>query len=210
MTQTEGGAEVDLPIGRRAMLSALTFAVIAALVTALITELVVGLTRPAHRAVSQVALVPAPTLPTDQVGTYLRALRSGPAVFTTSAILQQPQWAVAAATAAETTPDQVEIAVGVVAETNLITVAATTTSPLGAEAAANALVQAAAPTIAQTSGPYALQIVQPAGGTAVSARSLDLWLLLAVVLGGAAVGGGTTLMVIRARSGAGLSRSGHS
>ena len=190
----------DQGLSRRALLVIAATGLVTALVALLVTHLVVGSEQPTYRATAQVALVPAPTVPAEQVPSYWESLGGGQAATIGAEVLKQSQWLAPAAQAANVTPDQVTVTAAATASTSLITVTATTTSPQGAEAAATALIQAATPTVQQVSGPYTLQVAQPATGTAVPASIPESQLLMVVFAGALFVGAGVALVVARGRA----------
>lgn len=163
------------------------------------TNYLVGSAEPTYRAQAQVALVPAPGIPAEEVPSYWEALGGGQAGSIAAEVLQQPQWAEQAAAAAGVDPATLAVTAGVVNATSLIDVTAETTSPEGAEAALDALIAAATPTVQKVSGPYALDIVQPADGTAEPAGVSATQLLIVVFAGGLLVGSGIALLITRAR-----------
>ncbi|GAY12223.1 hypothetical protein [Pseudonocardia sp. N23] len=189
----------DQGLSRKALLIIAATGLVTALLALLVTHLVVGSAQPTYRATTQVALVPAPTVPAEQVPSYWESLAGGQAATIGAEVLKQTQWLAPAAQAANVAPADVTVTAAATASTSLITVTVTTTSPQGAEAAATALVQAATPTVQQVSGPYILQVAQPAAGTAVSASIPESQLLMVVFAGGLFVGAGVALVVARSR-----------
>jgi hypothetical protein len=163
------------------------------------TSYLVGSGDPLYRAQAQVALVPAPGIPAEEVPSYWEALGGGQAGSIAAEVLQQPQWAEQAAAAAGVDPSTLTVTAGVVNATSLIDVTAETTSPEAAEAALAELITAATPTVQQVSGPYALDLVQPATGTAEATGVSATQLLIVVFAGGLLVGSGIALLVTRAR-----------
>lgn len=190
----------DQGLSRKALLVIAATGLVTALLALLVTHLVVGSAQPTYRATTQVALVPAPTVPAEQVPSYWESLAGGQAATIGAEVLKQTQWLAPAAQAANVSPADVTVTAAATASTSLITVTVTTTSPQGAEAAATALVTAATPTVQQVSGPYVLQVAQPAAGTAVSAGIPEGQLLMVVFAGGLFIGAGVALVVARARA----------
>jgi hypothetical protein len=163
------------------------------------TSYLVGSSDPLYRAEAQVALVPAPGIPAEEVPSYWEALGGGQAGSIAATVLEQPQWAEQAAAAAGVDPSTLTITAGVVDATSLIDVTAETTSPEAAETALAELIAAATPTVQKVSGPYALDLVQPAAGTAEPTGVSATQLLIVVFAGGLLVGSGIALLVTRAR-----------
>lgn len=190
----------DQGLSRKALLVIAATGLVTALLALLVTHLVVGSAQPTYRATTQVALVPAPTVPAEQVPSYWESLAGGQAATIGAEVLKQTQWLAPAAQAANVSPADVTVTAAATASTSLITVTVTTTSAQGAEAAATALVTAATPTVQQVSGPYVLQVAQPAAGTAVSAGIPEGQLLMVVFAGGLFIGAGVALVVARARA----------
>ena len=190
----------DQGLSRKALLVIAATGLVTALLALLVTHLVVGSAQPTYRATTQVALVPAPTVPAEQVPSYWESLAGGQAATIGAEVLKQTQWLAPAAQAANVSPADVTVTAAATASTSLITVTVTTTSAQGAEAAATALVTAATPTVQQVSGPYVLQVAQPAAGTAVSASIPEGQLLMVVFAGGLFIGAGVALVVARARA----------
>ncbi|GAA2564260.1 hypothetical protein [Pseudonocardia hydrocarbonoxydans] len=169
------------------------------LVALAVTSYLVGSAEPLYRAQAQVALVPAPTVPAEEVPSYWEALGGGQAASIAAQVLQQPQWAEQAAQTAGVAPADLTVTAGVVDATSLIDVTAETTSPEAAESALDALITAATPTVQRVSGPYALDFVQSAVGSAQPAGVSATQLLIVVFAGGLLIGSGIALLVTRAR-----------
>ncbi|WP_300016071.1 hypothetical protein [Pseudonocardia sp.] len=184
---------------RRQLLWIAVIGLVTGVVALAATSYLVGSSDPLYRAEAQVALVPAAGIPAEEVPSYWEALGGGQAGSIAAEVLQQPQWADQAAAVAGVDPATVTVTAGVVDATSLIDVTVETTSPEGAEVAVDALIAAATPTVQRVSGPYALDIVQPAAGTAEASGVSATQLLIVVFAGGLLVGSGVALLVTRAR-----------
>lgn len=185
---------------RRAMLAILVTGLITAGIALAATIFVIGTVQPSYTAKSQVALTPNAQLTPEDKASYWEALGGGQAGRIAAEVFQQDQWKTAAAAAAGVNPSSIIVTAGVVESTALINVTVETTSPQGAEAALAKIITDATPVVLKVSGPYDLQVVQPAAGTAVSSSISSSQLLIVVFIGGLLVGSGAALIVTRARS----------
>jgi capsular polysaccharide biosynthesis protein len=190
----------DERLTRRSLLGIALAGLVTAGVALLVTTFLIGSSDPVYRASAQVALVPAANIPAEEVPSYWEALGGGQAASIAAEVFKQSQWLAPAATAAGVTPDKLTITAGVANSTSLINLTGETTSPEGAEAAVTALIKAATPTVQQVSGPYALQIAQPAAGTAAPASIPQTQLLIVVFAGALFLGSGVALVVTKARN----------
>lgn len=184
---------------RRQLMRIAIIGLVTGLIALAVTFTLVGSTDPLYRAQAQVALVPAANIPPEEVPSYWEALGGGQAGNIAAEVLQQPQWAEQAAQAVGIDPATLTVTAGVVNATSLIDVTAETTSPEAAEAALDALITAATPTVQRVSGPYALAPVQSAVGTAEPSGVSATQLLIVVFAGGLLIGSGVALLVTRAR-----------
>jgi len=114
-------------------------------------------------------------------------------------VLEQPQWLQPAAAAARVPPSDLTVTAGVVASTSLLDVTMEAKSPEAAEAALGALITAATPTVQRVSGPFTLNLVQPATGTAKPVGVSATQLLIVIFAGGLLIGSGAALLFARAR-----------
>ena len=130
---------------------------------------------------------------------YWEALNGGQAAHVAAAVFAQPQWLAPAGAAAGVPASSITTTAGVVESTSLVSVTAETTSERTAEVALDALIAAATPTAKEVSGPFAIIVVQGAGGTAKPAGIQTTQLLTVMFVGGLLLGSGIALVVARAR-----------
>ena len=156
-------------------------------------------TPPRYRAQMQVALLPSPRVPAERIADYWEALSRGQAGRIAAEVLAQRRWQGPAAEAARVPAASLEITAGVVADTSLIDVGVVAGTPRAAEAAAAAVVLEATPVVEQVSGPFTLQVVQGADGSAtyVGAPAVQVYAVAAGA--GLLVGGGFGLHLARRR-----------
>jgi hypothetical protein len=164
--------------------------------------------KPYYRAEMTLALLPGPGVTPDQISNYWEALSRGQAPRIAAEVLNQKRWIEPAAKAAGFDADSIGITAGVVTDTTLITVGGEAPSAAGAEAAATAAVTAATPLAQSVSGPFVLQVVQPAEGTAKSLTTPPGQTIAVATLAGLVVGAGLGFLVARRRPAAVASRPG--
>jgi xanthosine utilization system XapX-like protein len=157
--------------------------------------------KPWFRAEMELALLPGPDVPPEEISNYWEALARGQAPRIAAEVLDQPRWIPGAAAAAGVDEGAVLITAGVVTDTTLITVGGEAPSPEAAEAAVTAAVTEATPLAQSVSGPFVLQVVQPAQGTATSQTTPDSQVVAVAGLAGLVVGAGLAVLVVRRRGG---------
>jgi xanthosine utilization system XapX-like protein len=155
--------------------------------------------KPWFRAEMELALLPGPDVPAEEISNYWEALARGQAPRIAAEVLDQPRWAAGAAQAAGVEEGAVLITAGVVTDTTLITVGGEAPSAEAAEAAVTAAVTEATPLAQSVSGPFVLQVVQPAQGTAVSQTTPDSQVVAVAGVAGLVVGAGAAVLFVRRR-----------
>jgi hypothetical protein len=190
---------VDDRLTRRALVAVVLSGLLAAGLSLAVTAIVVGGSMQKYRATAQLALVPGPQVPAEEVPSYWEALNGGQAARVAAAVFAQPQWLAPAGAAAGVPASGITTTAGVVESTSLLSVTAETTSERAAEVALDALIASATPTAEEVSGPFAIIVVQSAGGTAELAGIEATQLLTVVFIGGLLLGSGIALVVARAR-----------
>ncbi|GAA4845081.1 hypothetical protein GCM10023403_04000 [Pseudonocardia benzenivorans] len=194
-----------VPLSRRSRIVVAIAALATAVVAAVATMVLLGSSRPLYTASATVALVPAPGLTADQQSNAWKDITNGRATSVAVVVLRQTQWLTAAAQAAGTTPDRIEVDVapGTASATGLntalIDIGASAPSPSGAEAAVASIIQQAGPAINTTAGGYAVQVADSPDGTAVPTPKPRNEILIIVLLAGAGVGGGLAWTRMRRR-----------
>lgn len=185
-------------LDRRALLLVVVAGLIFAAV-AMVASVALVYDTPRYRAETKVALLPGRTVPPQELASSWEALSRGQAARIAAEVLHQRRWVAPAAQSAGVPPASLSITAGAVADTSLITVGVEAGSPQAAERAADALVREARPVVEQVSGPFVLEVLQPADGGAMPAGT-PLGQLLAVAgAAGLLIGSGGALMVIRNR-----------
>lgn len=166
-------------------------------VVAMVASVTLAYEAPRYRAETEVALLPGRNVPPQELVTSWEALSRGQAARIAAEVLHQRRWIAPAAQSAGVPPASISITAGAIADTSLVTVGVEAASPQAAEEAATALVREARPVVEQVSGPFVLETLQPADGSA-SPTGTPLDQLLAVAgAAGLLIGSGGTLMVIR-------------
>jgi hypothetical protein len=155
--------------------------------------------KPWFRAEMELALLPGPDVPAEEISNYWEALARGQAPRIAAEVLDQPRWIPGAAQAAGVDEGAVLITAGVVTDTTLITVGGEAPSAEAAEAAVTAAVTEATPLAQSVSGPFVLQVVQPAQGTAASQTTPDSQVVAVAGLAGLVVGAGAAVLFVRRR-----------
>lgn len=156
---------------------------------------------PRYRAETQLALLPGPFVPPQEVADSWEALSRGQAARIAAEVLGQRRWREAAAQSAGVSPESVTITAGAVADTTLIDVGVEAGSQRAAEQAAATLVREARPVVEQVSGPFILEILQPAEGNAKQVGTPPGQLLAVASAAGLLLGSGGALLVLRHRTG---------
>jgi len=193
-------------LNARAVVTILLSGIIGAMLGVGVGLYIAHMEKPWYRAEMQLALLPGPDVPPDQISNYWEALSRGQAPKIAAEVLAQPRWTPTAAKAANVSEDSVLITAGVITDTTLITAGGEAPSAQAAEAAVTAAVQEATPLAQSVSGPFVLQVVQPAQGTAVSQTTPASQVISLAGLAGAVVGVGASLLFVRSRASRGTAR----
>jgi hypothetical protein len=187
-------------LNARAVVTILLTGIIGALLGVGVGVYIANMAQPWYRAEMQLALLPGPSVPPEEISNYWEALSRGQAPRIAAEVLDQPRWIPAAAKAADVSEGSVLITAGVITDTTLITAGGEAPSAEAAEAAVTAAVQEATPLAQSVSGPFVLQVVQPAQGTAVSQTTPASQVIALAGLAGAVVGVGASLLFVRRRA----------
>lgn len=174
-------------------------ALVGALLAAGIALLVAAVTPSTYRAEMEFAILPSDTLPPEQVPSFWEALGRGQVPNTAAEVLGQPQWLAGAARSVGTTPSELALTAGVVPDTTLLKLTMEADGPGQAEQALRAVVDQARPVATTASGPFSLFVVYGPGGTATRVGASVGEILPIVIAGGALVGGGLALLLVRWR-----------
>jgi hypothetical protein len=186
-------------LSRRALLAILIAGVLGAALFGIVGLSATAVVEKRYRAEMELALTPGPQAVPELISDYWEALSRGQASRIAAEVLNHRRWREPAAGAAGLRPEKISVTSGVIADTSLITVGVEAPSAEAAETAVESLVREAAPTAEQISGPFTLQVVQPAAGGAVLV-SMPRWQTLGIyVLAGGMVGVGSMLLVQRRR-----------
>lgn len=186
-------------LNRRAVLMIALVALVGALLGAGVGLYLASTSKPYYRAETELAMLPGPDVPADQISNFWEALSRGQAPRIAAEVLNQPRWIAPAAQAAGFGADSITLTAGVVTDTTLITVGGGAPSAAGAEAAVNAAVQAATPLAQSVSGPFVLKVVQPADGTAKSLTTPSWQKVAIATLAGLVAGAGIGFLFARRR-----------
>lgn len=155
---------------------------------------------PRYRAEMQLALLPGPRVPPEEVADYWEALSGGQAARIGAEVLGQRRWVTPVAQAAGVGEQPIRVTSGAIADTSLINVTVEAGSAQAAERAADALFREARPLVEQVSGPFVLEVVQPAAGTAAATGPPRSQLLAVVGAAALLIGSGVALLVVRQRA----------
>ena len=185
----------------RAVLTVAIVAVLGALLGAGVGAYLAATTKPFYRATIELALLPGASVPPEQISNYWEALARGQAPRVAAEVLNQPRWKAAAAKGAGVGVDSITIDAGVVTDTTLITVGVGAPTATAAEQGVTAAVREATPLAQQVSGPFVLQVVQPADGTAKSLTTPGGQVVAISALAGLAVGAGVGVFLSRRAGG---------
>lgn len=192
-----GVDERTLP--KRALATVAVTGLICALVAVVAAWVALSFSEPRYRAQTQLALLPGPLVPTEEVADYWDALSSGQAARIAAEVLSQRRWVAPAAQAAGVPAESVSVSAGAVSDTSLIDLGVEASSPQAAEQAVDALVREARPVVEQVSGPYVLEVVQPVGGSATPTGMPPRQVLAVIGVTALVTGFGVALLVIRRR-----------
>jgi hypothetical protein len=154
---------------------------------------------PRYRAETKVALLPGRNVPPQELASAWEALSRGQAARIAAEVLQQRRWIAPVALYAGVPPASISITAGAIVDTSLVTVGVEAGSSQAAEQAADDLVREARPVVEEVSGPFVLEILQPAAGGAKSIGTPLSQLLVVAGAVGLLIGSGGALMVIRNR-----------
>jgi PST family polysaccharide transporter len=151
-----------------------------------------------YRAHAVLAMLPAPSVSaTEQAGVW-EVLSRGQATRTGAIVLNQPQWLDQAAQQVGLAPEKLTMTAGAVPDTTLIDVTLDAPTPQVAERALTTVLARASDQAARVSGPFALDVIQPAAGTAEPLASSPVPTYLGLGLGGALIGVGVAFLLERA------------
>ena len=186
-------------LSRRAQVGVVLAAVLGAVMSIGAAYGLLSSAEPRYRAETQVALLPARNTPPADLSNYWEALSRGQAARIGAEVLGQRRWLAPAAQAAGVPVTSIKLAAGAVADTTLIDVSLEAPSAIAAETALNTAVREARPVVEDVSGPFALEVVQSADGSAEKLGVAGKQLLAAVGAAGLLIGGGIALMLARRR-----------
>ncbi len=153
-----------------------------------------------YRAETQVALVPSRQAPVQEISSLWEALSRGQAGVIGAEVLGQRRWLAPASAASGVPVGALTLAAGPVANTTLINVSVEAPSAWAAEAAVDAVVREGRPVVEQVSGPFALEVVQDAAGSATEVGATGGQAVAFAGAAGLLIGGGSTLLVTRRRA----------
>ena len=162
-------------------------------------NLVLSYEAPRYRAETQVALLPARTTPPEDLSDYWEALSRGQAARVAAEVLGQRRWIAPAAATTGVPASSITLSAGAVAETTLIDVSLEAGSPSAAETGLNTVIREARPVVEAVSGPFALEVVQSADGSAERLGVAANQLFAVAGATGLLVGSGIALMIVRRR-----------
>ncbi|WP_219416028.1 hypothetical protein [Pseudonocardia nigra] len=184
----------------RALLVVVVVGIVCALAGASAAYLVLSSQEPRFRAETQVALLPARNTPPEDLSNYWEALSRGQAARIAAEVLGQRRWLGPAAQAAGVATESIRLAAGAVADTTLIDVSMEAGSAAAAEIGLDTAVREARPVVEEVSGPFALEVVQSAAGSAEELGVASNQLIAVAGATGLLIGGGLALMVLRRRA----------
>ncbi|SDH06260.1 lipopolysaccharide biosynthesis protein [Pseudonocardia oroxyli] len=150
-----------------------------------------------YRAHAVLAMLPGPSVSTTEQAGVWEVLSRGQATRTGAIVLNQPQWLDRAADRVGVAPRSLTLAAGAVPDTTLIDVTLDAATPDVAERALTAVLLEASGPAAEVSGPFALDVIQPAAGTAEPLAASPTPTFLGLGLGGALVGVGLGFLLER-------------
>jgi hypothetical protein len=193
-------------LSRRAQVGVVLAAIAGAVISVGVAYGILANAEPRYRAETQVALLPERNTPPVDLSNYWEALSRGQAARIGAEVLGQRRWLAPAAQAAGVPVSSIKLSAGAVADTTLIDVSLEAGSATAAETALNTAVREARPVVEDVSGPFALEVVQSADGSAQKLGVASKQLFAAVGAAGLMTGGGLALMAVRRRPAAAKSR----
>jgi hypothetical protein len=202
MTSSNAGGTAGAPenrLGTREFLLVAVVGVLCAVLAFGVASVSLAVQETRYRAEAQLALLPGPLVPPQEIADSWEALNRGQAARIAAEVLGQLRWRAAAAQAAGAPPESITVTAGAVADTSLIDLGVEAGSPQAAEQAADALIREARPVVEQVSGLFVLEVLQPPDGTAARVGTPPGQLLAVTGVAGLLLGGGGALVVIRQR-----------
>lgn len=190
----------DNGLGGRRLLVVIAAAVLGAAVAAGLAFAALSFSHPRYRAETEVALLPPRDVPVEQLSNYWEALSRGQAARIGASVLSQRRWLAPAAQAAGGDPGSLVLTAGPVGETTLISVSLQAATPGAAELGLKTVIREAQPVVEQVSGPFALEVVQPADGSATAVGAARSQVIAVSGAAGLLIGAGGALMIVRYRA----------
>jgi hypothetical protein len=196
-------------LGTRAVVTVVLVGLIGGLIALAAGVFLARSDTPRFRAELELAVVPGPTVPPEQLPVLWEVLATGQAPRIVAEVLGQQQWLTPAAEAAKVDEDTLRITAGVVPGTTLVVVGGEAQTAHAAETAVTAVVSAATSLAQSASGPFVLQVLQSAQGTAMSQATPDWQVITVSGLAGLIAGAGGALLFVGRRDGGGRPGAGN-
>lgn len=146
--------------------------------------------RARYQAESTLAMLPSQQVPITQASGFWEVLNKGQATRSAAIVIADHKWLEAAAVAAGVPKSDLTLAAGAVPDTTLITVTMQANSAGAAESALDKVISDAATSAAKATGPFRLEVVGPAAGSAKALSPAKTQLFGALGLAGLLLGAG--------------------
>lgn len=150
-----------------------------------------------YTAQATLAMLPARDLPLEQVSNFWEVLNRGQATGSAAVVLNDGRWLGPAAAVAGVPRSDLTLSAGAIPETTLITVAMTARSANAAETALATVLADAVGPAAEVSGPFRLETVVPAQGSATAVSPTPIQVFGALGVAGSLIGAGAGYRVAR-------------
>lgn len=149
-------------------------------------------------AKASVAMLPGPKVDDSSMANYWEVLNRGQATRTAAAVISEPRWLEESVGTRAADAQSLNLTAGAVPDTTLIEVTVTANTTAAATQALSAVLEAALPTAATSSGPFALQVVSDLTEVPTAQTPDPTQLLVALGAAGGLVGAGIGLVGARA------------
>lgn len=193
-------------LGKREILEIAIAGVIVAVLGVGVTLLMLLSNPQRYRAETQVALIPSRQAPAVELSSLWEALSRGQAGRIGAEVMGQRRWLAPAALASNVPADSLSLTAGAVTDTTLIDVSVEAPTAPAAEVAADAVVREARPVVEQISGPFAIEVVQSAEGSATPVGANRVQAIVTAGAAGLLLGCAGALLVVRRRHRRALAR----
>ncbi|MUM05410.1 hypothetical protein B5P44_11530 [Mycobacterium sp. CBMA 213] len=148
-----------------------------------------------YEASAQVALVPGPALNAAEASSFWEVLSQGQVSRTAATVFRDPRWLPAAQAAAGVPADQLNVTVGAVPDTTLVSITANAPTAHAAQAGVRGLLDAATGEVGAVSAPFQVRVVS-GPDTATSLTTSRTQVIAAAAFAGVLIGATAMFAVV--------------